>query len=70
MVVKFNPAYTSQTCPKCGHVEKSNRNKHSHLFLCKCCGYRSNDDRVAAMNLHGKGISWLAQNDNHAVDSE
>lgn len=58
--VKVDPAYTSQQCPKCGHVERANRDKHDHLFSCKNCGYRSNDDRVAAMNLHRKGINLLA----------
>ena len=67
MVVKFDPRYTSQTCPKCGHVEKANRNKRTHSFTCKRCGYRSNDDRIAAMNLHRLGVSWLARDDSHAV---
>lgn len=53
-----DPSYTSQTCPKCGHTEKSNRNKKRHVFKCKCCEYTSNDDRVAAMNLHRKGIEY------------
>ena len=26
-VIKVNPAYTSQCCPVCGHIEKANRNK-------------------------------------------
>lgn len=59
LVEKVNPAYTSQTCPKCGHTEKSNRNKKIHLFCCKNCGYKSNDDRIGAMNLHRMGIELL-----------
>ena len=59
LVEKVNPAYTSQTCPKCGHTEKTNRNKHKHIFCCKNCGYKSNDDRIAAMNLHRMGIELL-----------
>lgn len=59
LVEKVNPAYTSQTCPKCGHTEKANRNKHKHNFCCKNCGYKSNDDRIAAMNLHRMGIELL-----------
>ena len=58
-VIKVNPAYTSQTCPCCGHTEKSNRNKKLHLFTCKNCGYQSNDDRIAAMNLYRMGINYL-----------
>lgn len=59
LVEKVNPAYTSQTCPKCGHTEKSNRDKHNHLFCCKNCGYKSNDDRIGAMNLYRMGINLL-----------
>lgn len=61
-VIKVNPAYTSQCCPKCGHTEKANRNKKTHLFTCKTCGYQSNDDRVAAMNLYRMGINYLVDN--------
>lgn len=60
-VVKVDPRYTSQCCPVCGHIEKANRNKKIHLFACKNCGYRSNDDRIGAMNLYRMGISYLTQ---------
>ena len=59
-VIKVNPAYTSQCCPVCGHIEKANRNKRIHLFNCKNCGYKSNDDRIGAMNLYRMGINYLA----------
>ena len=58
-VIKVNPRYTSQCCPVCGHIEKSNRNKKMHLFTCKNCGYKSNDDRIGAMNLYRMGINYL-----------
>jgi len=58
-VIKVDPAYTSQTCPVCGHTEKANRNKRMHLFICKNCAYTSNDDRIGAMNLYRKGIEYL-----------
>jgi len=58
-VIKVNPAYTSQCCPVCGHTEKANRNKKMHLFCCKNCGYKSNDDRIGAMNLYRMGIEYL-----------
>ena len=60
-VIKVNPAYTSQCCPICGHIEKSNRNKKIHLFTCKNCGYKSNDDRIGAMNLYRMGINFLEE---------
>ena len=59
-VIKVDPRYTSQCCPLCGHTEKANRNKKIHLFACKNCGYKSNDDRIGAMNLYRMGISYLA----------
>ena len=58
MIVKVDPSYTSQTCPKCGHIERSNRNKRIHLFCCNQCGYRSNDDRIVASPLF-KIHSWI-----------
>ena len=58
-VIKVDPRYTSQCCPVCGHIEKANRDKKLHLFTCKNCGYKSNDDRIGAMNLYRKGISYL-----------
>jgi putative transposase len=58
-VIKVDPSYTSQCCPKCGHTEKTNRDKKKHLFTCKNCAYQSNDDRIGAMNLHRMGINYL-----------
>jgi putative transposase len=58
-VIKVDPAYTSQCCPVCGHTERANRNKKLHLFRCRNCGYRSNDDRIGAMNLYRMGIEYL-----------
>lgn len=59
LVIKVDPRYTSQTCPKCGHTERGNRNKKLHRFCCKNCGYQSNDDRIGGMNLHRMGIDYL-----------
>ena len=50
---------TSQCCPVCGHTDKSNRNKRIHLFACKNCGHKSNDDRIGAMNLYRMEINYL-----------
>lgn len=58
-VITVDPKYTSQTCPKCGHVDKANRNKKLHTFKCQNCQYQSNDDRIGAMNLHRKGIEHI-----------
>ena len=60
-VIFVDPKYTSQTCPKCSHVEKSNRDKKNHIFKCKTCDYTSNDDRIGAMNLQRKGIEYISE---------
>jgi IS605 OrfB family transposase len=60
-VIKVDAHYTSQTCPKCGHIEKNNRDKKNHIFCCCNCGYKSNDDRIGAMNLYQKGIEYLVE---------
>ena len=69
-VINVDPKYTSQCCPICGHIEKSNRNKKKHLFRCKNCGYSSNDDRIGAMNLYRKGIEYLEAQAKDTVTSE
>ena len=69
-VIKVDPSYTSQRCPICSHTEKSNRNKKKHTFICKSCGYTSNDDRIGAMNLYylGKRILEKIKRDNVPLD--
>ena len=48
-VRKVNPAYTSQTCRECGHVDKDNR-KQSR-FKCTACGHADDADVNAALNI-------------------
>ena len=50
-LIKVNPAYTSQRCPRCCVIRKENRDKNNHIYHCNHCHYQSNDDRVAAMNI-------------------
>lgn len=59
-VVKVSPRYTSQRCPKCEVIDKTNRNHKLHEYHCKSCLYRSNDDRVAAMNIQELGERYLS----------
>ena len=44
------PAYTSQRCPACGHVDAQSR-KSQALFACTACGYAGNADVNAARNI-------------------
>lgn len=59
-VIKIKPDYTSQRCPKCGRIHKENRHHEIHEYICDCCGYRSNDDRIGAMNIQFLGTLWLS----------
>ena len=60
-VIVVDPRYTSQTCPTCGLVRKANRRKKTHEYYCSNCGYRSNDDRVAAMNIQRLGYQSIVE---------
>lgn len=59
-VLEVKPDYTSQRCPKCGRILKANRHHKIHEYICDCCGYRSNDDRVGAMNIQLLGTMYLS----------
>ena len=48
-------AYTSQTCHKCGHVAKGNRDSQAD-FKCVECGYKANADVNAAMNILDRAL--------------
>ena len=63
-VIKVDPDYTSQRCPKCGRILKENRNHKTHEYVCDCCGYRSNDDRVGAMNIQLLGTMYVSGDSN------
>ena len=57
-LVLVNPAYTSQTCSKCGHRNSRNRESQA-VFECKRCHARMNADLNAASNILERGLSHL-----------
>ncbi len=50
-----NPAYSSQTCPSCGHVSRLNRKGID--FVCRQCGRRSHADVVGGINLRRRSAT-------------
>ena len=52
-VVLVNPDFTSQMCPKCGHISKNNR-KSQETFCCEKCNHKNNADINAAKNIKGR----------------
>ena len=59
-VLQVSARYTSQRCPKCGSIHKEHRHHDIHEYICDNCGYRSNDDRVGAMNIQQLGALWIS----------
>jgi putative transposase len=53
--VEVDPAYTSQTCHKCGWVDKQNRRSQSE-FECGRCGFVGHADHNAAVNIARRGV--------------
>jgi putative transposase len=49
-VEKIKPAYTSQRCSACGHVDGKSR-KSQARFVCTACGFACNADVNAARNI-------------------
>ena len=45
-----NPAFTSQTCSRCGNIDKENR-QTQETFVCTKCGFKLNADYNAAINI-------------------
>jgi putative transposase len=65
-VMEVPAAFTSQTCPACGHVARENR-KSQAVFHCRACGHRANADVNAAVVIRERGIRMLALAAGHAV---
>jgi putative transposase len=49
-VEKIKPAFTSQRCSACGHVDAKSRESQA-VFVCTACGYACNADVNAARNI-------------------
>ena len=55
-VIEIDPAYTSQTCPRCGQVSRDNRRTQGE-FACVSCGFEQHADVVGAINILQRGMS-------------
>ncbi len=53
--VRVDPAYTSQTCHVCGHVDRKNRRCQAS-FMCGQCGFVGHADHNAALNIAARGV--------------
>ena len=54
-LIKVDPKHTSQTCSRCGYVDKNNRVTQSR-FVYISCDFTINADVNAAKNILERGI--------------
>jgi len=54
-VMYVDPKYTSQTCPRCGAVDKRNRATRDR-FSCVQCGFAGFADHIAAINIAARAV--------------
>lgn len=59
MLLAVDPKYTSQTCSNCQHIAKENRKSQS-VFECVNCGFTTNADVNASINIKNRGILQLS----------
>jgi IS605 OrfB family transposase len=81
-VDKVRAHYTSQTCHRCGAINK----RQKHAYVCTRCGYKAHADANAAMNIrdwyglccplvleapaggpHEPALNWVRETAAHAV---
>jgi putative transposase len=57
LYIAVNPAYTSQTCSRCGHRQKMPLKER--VFACPCCHVHLDRDLNAALNICALGLQGL-----------
>ena len=65
-LVYVDPAYTSQQCSQCGHIDRRNRQSQA-TFACRSCGALMHADDNASHNIGRKGATvWTAGRESRA----
>ena len=54
-LIRVDPAYTTRTCSRCGHVGEG-MPLTTRMFRCPGCGLEMDRDRNAALNILGSGM--------------
>ncbi|MFI7401370.1 zinc ribbon domain-containing protein [Streptomyces sp. NPDC049541] len=55
-MVDVDPAYTSQECSQCHHIDRRSRPSQA-VFVCRLCGFVEHADLNASRNI-GRGGWW------------
>jgi transposase len=66
LVIEVAAEGTSITCPKCGNVDRNNRESQAD-FCCTACGHQRHADTNAAVNILQRGLGQLREQDPQAV---
>lgn len=61
-IVRVPPAYTSQTCSRCGHVDPKSRESQAD-FRCTACGHREHADVNAGKIILAAGLAVSGRGD-------
>ena len=68
-LVYVDPAYTSQQCSQCGHIDRKNRVDQA-TFVCRACGVLLHADDNASLNVGRKGEAvWTAGRESRVPDT-
>jgi putative transposase len=59
-LTKVSAAYTSQTCSRCGVLDRMSRRSQT-VFTCTACGHTTNADVNAACNILAAGLAVTAR---------
>lgn len=68
-LVTVDPAYTSQTCSECGTVDRGSRESQA-VFSCRHCGFRTNADHNAAINILRRNTSFMRMEEGYRLSDE
>lgn len=65
-IIKVNPAYTSQTCSKCGYINKT-LSLSDTTWTCPKCDTYHHRDRNASANIYAGGLKVINDNSQQTV---
>jgi putative transposase len=66
-LVKQSEAYTSKTCPNCGHLNKVAKRTYKCRVSKGGCGYTAHRDGVGAVNILNKAVNTVTGNCDGAI---
>jgi putative transposase len=63
VIIKINPQNSSIECLKCGHIDKSNREKEK--FICVQCGHFEHADLGASKTIRNRALEFVKEQKVH-----